>query len=119
MQLAKLDLVSLSHEFPSFVISTSVRDLEVILDQKLSFAEHISSLTRSCFYQLRQLRVVSRSLSLFLFHCYLSSCFYSQPTILLLFSLSWPPLCSLATFGWCTQSRCQTDWWCPQVRPHW
>src|SRR6218665_3548392 len=42
---------------------TSVRDLGVILDQELSFAEHISLLTRSCFYQLRQLRVVSRSLS--------------------------------------------------------
>src|SRR6218665_2551297 len=62
-QLAKLDLVSLSHEFPTFVFSTSVRDLWVILDQELSFAEHISALTRSCFYQLRQLRVVSRSLS--------------------------------------------------------
>ena len=39
---------------------------------------------------------------------YLSSCFYSQPTRLLLFSLSWPPVhaCSLATFGWCTQIRC-------------
>ena len=46
------------------------------------------------------------SLSLFLLYSYLSSCFYSQPTSLLLFSLSWPPLCSLATFGWCTQSRC-------------
>jgi len=31
-QLAKLDLVSLSHEFPTFVFSTSVRDLGVILD---------------------------------------------------------------------------------------
>src|SRR6218665_1085329 len=62
-QLAKLDMVSLPHEFPTFVFSTSVRDLGVILDQELSFAEHISSLTRSCFYQLRQLRVVSRSLS--------------------------------------------------------
>src|SRR6218665_1301478 len=66
-QLAKLELVSLSPEFPTFVFSTSVRDLGVILDQELSFAEHISSLTRSCFYQLRQLRVArlprSRSLS--------------------------------------------------------
>src|SRR6218665_909701 len=47
----------------TFVFSTSVRDLGVILDQELSFAEHISSLTHSCFYQLRQLRVVSRALS--------------------------------------------------------
>src|SRR6218665_511152 len=85
-QLAKLDLVSLTHEFPTFVFSTSVRDLGVILDQELSFTENISSLSRSCFYQLHQLRVVSRSL--------------------LLLSLPWSPLCSLATFGWCTQSRC-------------
>src|SRR6218665_2172581 len=62
-QLSKLGLVSLLHEFPTFVFFTSVRDLGVILDQELSFAEHISSLTRSCFYQLRQLRVVSSSLS--------------------------------------------------------
>src|SRR6218665_3254252 len=62
-QLAKLDLVSLSHEFPTFVFSTSVRNLGVILGQELSFAEQISSLTCSCFYQLRQLRVVSHSLT--------------------------------------------------------
>src|SRR6218665_1921918 len=35
----------------------------VILDQELSFVEHITALTRSCFYHLRQLRVVSCSLS--------------------------------------------------------
>ena len=38
----------------------SVRDLG---GQELSFAEHIAALTRFCFYHLRQLRVVSRSLS--------------------------------------------------------
>src|SRR6218665_4065305 len=53
---------SLSAEFPTFLFSTSVWDLGVILDQELSFAEHITALTRSCYYHLRQLRVVSRSL---------------------------------------------------------
>src|SRR5688572_12340120 len=43
--------------------STSVRILSVILDQELSFSKHLSSLSRSCFYQLRQLRVIARSLS--------------------------------------------------------
>src|SRR6218665_2467093 len=62
-QLYKLDYESLSAEFPTFLFSTSVRDLGVILDQELSFAEHITALTRSCYYHLRQLRVVSRSLS--------------------------------------------------------
>src|SRR6218665_2621437 len=62
-QLDKMDLAALSLEFPTFVFSTSVRDLGVILDQELSFVEHITALTRSCFYHLCQLRVVSRSLS--------------------------------------------------------
>ena len=65
-QLDKLDLAALSLEFPTFVFSTSVRDLGVILDQELSFVEHITALTRSCFYHFRQLLVVSRSLSLLL-----------------------------------------------------
>src|SRR6218665_605271 len=73
-QLDKLDLVALSLEFPTFVFSTSVRDLGVILDQELSFVQHITALTRSCFYHLRQLRLVSRSLSASstatLVHCY-------------------------------------------------
>jgi hypothetical protein len=62
-QLEKLDLESLSAEFPTFTFSTSVRNLGVILDQDLSFTKHITALTRSCYYQLRQLRVVTRSLS--------------------------------------------------------
>ena len=62
-QLDKLDLAALSLEFPTFVFSTSVRDLGAILDQELCFVEHITALTSSCFYHLRQLRVVSRSLS--------------------------------------------------------
>ena len=62
-QLDKLDLHSLASEFPNLLFSTSVRDLGIILDQELSFTEHFKSLTRSCYYQLRQLRVVARSLS--------------------------------------------------------
>src|SRR6218665_1882380 len=46
-QLDKLDSESLSAEFPTFLFSTSVRDLGVILDQELSFGEHITALTRS------------------------------------------------------------------------
>ena len=62
-QLAKLDLVSLANEFPLVSFSTSVRDLGVILDQELTFTKHILTLSRACYYQLRQLRVVTRSLS--------------------------------------------------------
>jgi hypothetical protein len=62
-QLSKLDLTSLANDFPHIVFSTSVRDLGIILDQQLSFSGHIHALSRACFYQLRQLRVVTRSLS--------------------------------------------------------
>src|SRR6218665_313848 len=62
-QLDKLDSESLSAEFPTFLFSTSVRDLGVILDQELSFGEHITALTRSCYYHLCQFRVVSRFVS--------------------------------------------------------
>jgi hypothetical protein len=62
-QLAKIDLCAQSTNFPLFSFSTSVRDLGVILDQELTFTQHANAVSRSCFYQLRQLRVISRSLT--------------------------------------------------------
>src|SRR6218665_696780 len=49
--------------FPHVPFSTTVRDLGLTLDQELSFSDHVNLITRSCYYQLRQLRVVMRSLS--------------------------------------------------------
>ena len=49
--------------FPSFTFSTSVRDLGVTLDNNLTFSEHLSTLTRSCYYHLRRLRAIRRSVS--------------------------------------------------------
>ena len=43
--------------------SLVVRDLGVLLDQELTFAPHINQVCRSCYYQLRQLRVIARSLT--------------------------------------------------------
>src|SRR6218665_1225488 len=50
--------------FSHLVLCDTVRDLGIILDQELNFSVHISQITRSCYYQLRQLRrpTVSRSL---------------------------------------------------------
>ena len=62
-QLAKIDLEALAQEFPQFTFSSSVRDLGVTLDQELTFTRHINLLCRACYYQLRQLRVVFRSLT--------------------------------------------------------
>src|SRR6218665_1931615 len=47
--------------YPNF--SSTVRDLGVTLDQELTLATHIHSLCRACYYQLRQLRTVTRSLT--------------------------------------------------------
>ena len=62
-QLAKINLEALALEFPWITFSSSVRDLGVTLDQELTFTRHINLLCRDCYYQLRQLRVISRSLT--------------------------------------------------------
>src|SRR6218665_65741 len=62
-QLAKVDLPMLADTFPHVVFSTTVRDLGLTLDQELNLSEHVNLITRSCYYQLRQLRVVMCSLS--------------------------------------------------------
>ena len=43
--------------------ATHVRDLGVMIDNDLSLQVHINHVTRTCFYHLRQLRVVRRSLT--------------------------------------------------------
>ena len=43
--------------------STKVRDLGVYIDSDLSLSSHISQVTSTCFYHIRQLRLVRRSLT--------------------------------------------------------
>src|SRR6218665_3308394 len=62
-QLAKLNLDALSAKFPMMSFSQVVRDLGVLLDSELTFSHHIDQVCRSCYYQLRQLRVIARSLT--------------------------------------------------------
>src|SRR6218665_2092445 len=62
-QLAKINLDALSAEFPTMSFSQMVRDLGVLLDPELIFSHHIDQVCRSCYYQLRQLRVIARSLT--------------------------------------------------------
>src|SRR5678815_3563226 len=62
-QLAKINLEALALEFPWITFSSSVLDLGVTLDQELTFTRHINLLCRNRYYQLRQLRVLSRSLT--------------------------------------------------------
>src|SRR6218665_2358079 len=64
-QLDKLNLDDLAHKFPSYTFSATALDLGVLLDQELTctFAPHLHRLSRDCYYQLRQLRTVARSLT--------------------------------------------------------
>src|SRR5688572_24728172 len=62
-QLDKIDLLQLAQVFPEITFSLTVRDLGLTLDQELSLSQHVNLISRSCYYQRRQLQVVSRSLS--------------------------------------------------------
>src|SRR6218665_44797 len=62
-QLAKLNLDDLANKFPSYTFSATARDIGILLDQELTFAPHLHRLSRDCYYQLRQLRTVARSLT--------------------------------------------------------
>src|SRR6218665_1233320 len=60
--LTNVDRCLVAETFPRLVFCDTVRDLGIILDQELNFSVHINQLTCSCYYQLRQLHTVSRSL---------------------------------------------------------
>src|SRR6218665_3361288 len=61
-QLAKLNLDDLANKFPIYSFSASLQ-LVTLLDQELTFAPHRHRLSRNCYYHLRQLRTVARSLT--------------------------------------------------------
>ena len=42
----------------------TVRDLGVIIDPAISFADHVAGLARTCYFQIRQLRSIRRSLTI-------------------------------------------------------
>jgi len=47
----------------SIKIVDTARDLEVVIDSGLTMSDHVTAVCRSAYYQLRQLRVIVRSLS--------------------------------------------------------
>ena len=95
-QLHKLNFSLLTDKFPSFTYSSSVRNLGVTLDSSLTFTEHISNLTRSCFYQLRRLRTIRRSVTPAVFtsivHAFICSRVDYCNSLLLGFPSSPPPV---------------------------
>ena len=63
MQLAKIDRRALLQLYPGIVFETSVIDLGVVIDEEVKMDVHVGRVTRSCFYQLRQIRTIRQSLS--------------------------------------------------------
>ena len=61
-QLDKLSTTELSLS-ARVQFSTTVSDIGVLIDGQLSMADHVASLCRSCFFQLRQLRLVRSSMT--------------------------------------------------------
>ena len=62
-QLAKITTDSVLLDGVSIELSTEVTLLGVVIDRELTFAPHIQRLAGRCFYQLRQLRTIHRTLT--------------------------------------------------------
>ena len=62
-QLSKVDINEIGLQLDTVSFSTSVSDLGVILDNQLKMTDHVAALSRSCFFQLRQIRSIRRSLT--------------------------------------------------------
>ena len=62
-QLSKVDINEIELQLDTVSFSTSVSDLGVILDNQLKMTNHVAALCRSCFFQLRQIRSIRRSLT--------------------------------------------------------
>ena len=63
-QLSKVDIKELQLLSARVVFSDAVSDLGVTIDSQLNMSAHVAAVSRSCFFQLRQLRIIRDSLSL-------------------------------------------------------
>ena len=71
-----------------------VRDLGVTIDNELTMDAHVANIVRSCFYQLRQLRSVRRSLTIDARHTLISA-----------FIASRVDYCNAVLYGVCSKSH--------------
>jgi len=58
--------------------SDHVRKLSVVIHSELSLSAHISYVTSTCFFHLRQLHLIRRSLTLHATHCIIRALIHSQ-----------------------------------------
>ena len=63
-QLASINITPLTlHDGTVITPSTCVHNLGIFFNSEMSMAERVTCITRCCFYQLRQLRSIQRSLT--------------------------------------------------------
>ena len=62
-QLSRIRCQKITFAGADIQISTEAMCLGVLLDSRLTFAPHIRHISSRCFYHLRQLRVVQKSLT--------------------------------------------------------
>ena len=62
-QLEKIEIDELILHSSTIQFSTKVVNLGVVLDNQLKMTKQVTSLCRSCFFRLRQIRTIKRSLT--------------------------------------------------------
>jgi hypothetical protein len=76
-QLSKVNVAELTLSSAVVNFSSTVSDLVVLIDSQLNMSDHVASVCRSCYFQLRQLRQVKGSLTSdaikILVHAFISS----------------------------------------------
>ena len=79
-QLAKVTVNDVALSTGSLGFSSVVSDLGVLFNAQLSMADHVTSVCKSCFFQLRQLRLIRSCLTTdaakTLIHAFVSSRLY-------------------------------------------
>ena len=103
-QLAKRDIHQLQAVSEALTSDDSVRNLGVLVDSELKFYEHFLKLSQNCFFQLRRMRSIRRSVS-------------REAMLTLAHALTFVTVCSwesvpISWTGWgCSQSWMQPlDW---------
>ena len=117
-QLSAVDVTPLHlHDGTVIMPSTTVRNLGAVFDCEMTMLYHVNSVTRSCFYHLRQLRTVRRALT----HDsakMLAQCLRLEQSRLLQFtSLRSLSTCTTQNAG-CVECSCSTCLRSRTVRPH-
>ena len=115
-QLAKIDIMTMTIGEHRIESSTSAKNLGVTFDSELGMDSHVNNITRSCFYQLRQLRSIRRSLSTDAVKTLVFLSYQVVSTTATVFFTVNKHCCETTSI--CPQRGCQADLEQEEVRPY-